>query len=202
MKSIYVKTEKQAISLIKKYGAWVLRRMPDFWDNKTVVLEAVKDDGFLLEIVSNRLKNDKEVVVSAILNFPRAILFASENLANNEKIRQLAFEVNGKSFIANKKAYKHFKLYDDKMLKETTHLKKDKALNKKNGKTILLDLEEETFDVEKTRKSLIYRKLKKLYDGSATSDEILCYEEYLKNRMLSKKVRMQKEPKTEQVKSI
>lgn len=184
MKNLFVKTEDKAIELIEKYGAWILRRMPNFWDNKRVVLVAVKKDGFLLEVVSRRLKKDKEIVYWSILTFPRAILFADEELYKDEELRDLAFKVNGKPFIVNAKAFNHFKIRDDKMIKETTRIVK-----KINGD------EELIFDENKIIKSLIYRKLHKLYKGQASLEDILKYENGLENRMFSKNVIYAKEHK-------
>jgi len=184
MKKIFVKTEDEAISLIDKYGAWILRRMPNFWNNKRVVLNAVKKDGFLLEVASSSLKKDIEIVYWSILTFPRAILFADEQLSKNQTLRKLAFKINGKPFIANKKAFNHFKIHDDKMIKGTTRIVK-----KINGD------EELIFDENKIIKSLIYRKLHKLYKGQASLEDILKYENGLENRMFSKNVIYAKEHK-------
>jgi len=194
MKDLCVKTEDKAIKLINKYGAWVLRRMPNFWDNKKVVLCAVEKDGYLLEIVSNRLQNEKDVVIKAIMSFPRAILFAGDKLASDEKIRELAFKINGKPFIADKKAFKHFKFHDDILIKKTTKVVRNKKSIVRSDSYYFYD-EELIFNEEQIKKSLIYRKLHKLYSGKASLEEILTIEEGLKNRMFSPAVRLKKEPK-------
>ena len=49
-------------------------------NNKEIVLEAVKQNGLALEYASDRLKNNEEIVVTAIKQYESALQFASYRL--------------------------------------------------------------------------------------------------------------------------
>lgn len=52
---------------LDRYGI-ALKHCPDFYDDREIVLEAVKMDGVALELASERLRGDKEIVLTAIRN--------------------------------------------------------------------------------------------------------------------------------------
>lgn len=53
---------------------------PDILDNKDLMLQAVQINGYNLEFVSQRLKDDEDIVRTAIANQPKAIWKASRRL--------------------------------------------------------------------------------------------------------------------------
>lgn len=55
-------------------------------DDKDIVIEAVKNDWNAIEYASDRLKDDEDVVIEAIKNDWNAIKYSSERLKNNKKI--------------------------------------------------------------------------------------------------------------------
>ena len=64
------------------------------WDNKEVVLTAVKKDGKALEYASDKLKDDKEVVLTAVTQGGWALQFASKNLKNDKEVVLTAVKDN------------------------------------------------------------------------------------------------------------
>ena len=54
--------------------------------NREYVLNAVKEDGKLLEFADDNFKEDKEVVFEAVKNNPEALEFASETLKGDRDI--------------------------------------------------------------------------------------------------------------------
>ena len=62
---------------------------------KELVLQAIKQDKYVLEYVSNELKNNEEVVLKAIKRNGLALQYASKNLKNNKKIVSEAVQQNG-----------------------------------------------------------------------------------------------------------
>ena len=54
------------------------------------MLQAVKQDGFLLEFASNELKDDKEVVLEATKQNPCVIYYASEELKEDKEIEWIS----------------------------------------------------------------------------------------------------------------
>ena len=69
---------------VQRYGYSLEYASPEFRDNKEVVLEAVKNKGDILYLLSDRLCDDEEVVLEAI-NEGISILYASPRLRNNKK---------------------------------------------------------------------------------------------------------------------
>ena len=66
------------------------------WDNKEVVLTAVKEDGKALEYASDKLKDDKEVVLTAVKEDGWALQFASEGLKNDKEVVLTAVQKTGR----------------------------------------------------------------------------------------------------------
>ena len=65
------------------------------WDNKEVVLTAVKEDGRALKYASERLKDDKEFILKAVKQDGRALEFASKNLKNDKEVVLTAVKDHG-----------------------------------------------------------------------------------------------------------
>ena len=55
-------------------------------NNKEYILNAVKQNGSLLDFASDDIKNDKEVVLEAIKNNPESLEFASEKLKGDRDV--------------------------------------------------------------------------------------------------------------------
>lgn len=83
---IAVKTRKIKIAFntALQYASLRLR------DNKEVVLEAVKTNGFALQYASLRLRDDLEVVLAAVDNYGQALQWASEKLRKDEFVAKMA----------------------------------------------------------------------------------------------------------------
>ncbi len=64
------------------------------WNNKNVVLEAVKQNGLALQFASEKLQDDKNVVLEAVKQYGRALRFASENLRDDKDIVMTAVQQN------------------------------------------------------------------------------------------------------------
>jgi hypothetical protein len=64
-------------------------------NNKNIVIKLLKENGLVLEWVSDRLKDDEEVVLEAIKQNCLAIKFASYSVRNNKKIAMIAIKKNG-----------------------------------------------------------------------------------------------------------
>jgi CxxC motif-containing protein len=66
-------------------------------NDKEVVLEAVKQNGYSLEYASEELKNNKEVVLEAVKQNGYSLHYASEELKNNKEVVLEAIKQNGNS---------------------------------------------------------------------------------------------------------
>ena len=64
-------------------------------DNKELILEAVRDNGFSLEYASDQLKNDREVVETAVKQNGDALKYASDQLKNDREVVETAVKQNG-----------------------------------------------------------------------------------------------------------
>ena len=66
--------------------------MPDNYiiTDREELLEAVRNDGLVLEYASDTLKADREVVLEAVRNFGSTLKFASEELQNDPELKKLA----------------------------------------------------------------------------------------------------------------
>jgi hypothetical protein len=62
-------------------------------NNKEVVMEVVKKDGYFLKYASDNMKNDKEVVLEAVMQDINALQFASDELKNNKEFMLLIDEI-------------------------------------------------------------------------------------------------------------
>lgn len=56
------------------------------YNNREYVLNAVSNQGNLLEFASEELKNDKEIVLAAIENNPEALEFVSDKLKEDKDV--------------------------------------------------------------------------------------------------------------------
>jgi len=80
---------KSALAKLKKEG-YLLREMPQYMDDKEMVLAAVKDYGLALKQASPALQADRQVVMAAVKNNGMAIDFASPALKGDKDIRKAA----------------------------------------------------------------------------------------------------------------
>lgn len=83
----------EAIKCKAEAFVWASNRLKN---DKEFVLSAVREDGLILELVPIRLKKDPQVVHAALRNTINAIVFASEDLQNDEETINLV--VNDKVF--------------------------------------------------------------------------------------------------------
>ena len=67
-------------------------------DNKEIILEAVKINGWALKYASPRLKDNKEVVMEAIKNDEFAVMFASDRLKNDRDIANECLSRDGMTY--------------------------------------------------------------------------------------------------------
>lgn len=91
-------TTKQEIIELIKNDKKSLIHFPEYQDNKEVVLEAVKKNGWNLDYASERLKADKEVVLEAIKQNGFTLYCAADNLKDNEQMVLEATKQSGKNF--------------------------------------------------------------------------------------------------------
>jgi hypothetical protein len=80
---------KSALAKLKKEG-YLLRNMPEYMNDKELVLAAVKDYGLSLKQASPALQADKEIVMAAVKNNGMAIDFASPVLKKDKAIIKAA----------------------------------------------------------------------------------------------------------------
>jgi hypothetical protein len=67
-------------------------------NNKKVILEAVKLDGYALRNASAFLRNDRDVVMAAVCNKGLSLLFSSSVLQNDKEVVLAAVNNNYSSF--------------------------------------------------------------------------------------------------------
>ena len=65
------------------------------WDNKELVLTAVRQGGWALEYASDQLKDDKEVVLSAMDTYKYALQYASDQLKDDKDFVLTAVKDHG-----------------------------------------------------------------------------------------------------------
>ena len=70
----------------KENLAILLQDGSDNRNNKSFVLEVLKQYGILLGYASDELRNDKEVVLAAVQNDCDALKYASEELKNDKEV--------------------------------------------------------------------------------------------------------------------
>lgn len=107
----------KALATLTKEG-YKLRDMPQYMDDKDLVLAAVKDYGLSLKHASPELQNNRQVVMAAVKNNGMAIDFASPVLKTDKAIIKAA------------KAQE--KALDDKMKKQYPMKSKSKGGTRKN----------------------------------------------------------------------
>ena len=83
--------EEIALAFVKKKGE-SLEYLPEFQNNKKIVLAAVKQDGWALNYASEELRKDKEVVLEAVRQWGYALRFASPELKEDEEIILVSLE--------------------------------------------------------------------------------------------------------------
>lgn len=62
------------------------------WNNKQMVLEAVKQNGYALNLASDEFKNDKDVVLLAVKQSGWALELASDEFKNDRNDREVVLE--------------------------------------------------------------------------------------------------------------
>ena len=82
---------KSALAKLTKEG-YLLRDMPQYMDDKELVLAAVKDYGLSLKHASPALQADRQVVMAAVKNNGMAIDHASPTLKKDKAIMKAARE--------------------------------------------------------------------------------------------------------------
>ena len=92
-----IRNDKEiAIETIRLNGGFVLQYLSEELKNdRDVVMEALKKDSFALEYASEDLKKDKEIVKTAIEKRGLALWYASEELKNDRDIVLNAVKNNG-----------------------------------------------------------------------------------------------------------
>ena len=83
---MFIKFQK----IIKKY----LKKQENQKENKEFLLDAMKVDAFLLDYLSEKLKNDHEIVKAAVENNGLSLQFASTELKNNKALVLAAIQEN------------------------------------------------------------------------------------------------------------
>lgn len=63
-----------------------ITKIREKYNNREYVLKAVSEQGALLDLVDESLKDDKEVVLAAIENNPEALEFASDRLKSDREV--------------------------------------------------------------------------------------------------------------------
>ena len=175
-------TQKQAAAVTDKNDAILIvtnrpslfEKMPNWQDDKDVAMAAIKRFAFCIECVSDRLRDDEELVLLAMQQNPRLLMEASKRLSDSDKMRKIAFVAYGSAFIVDKLAWKEFERLDSKLRRDTTEYKEQP-----DGEII------EVFNEKKMDNNSFYRLFKKFYhhvpSDPVTADDIRAYEEYLLN---------------------
>jgi CxxC motif-containing protein len=104
-------------------------------DDKAIVLTAVNQNGRSLEYASDRLKDNEEIVLSAVKRDGTALQYASERIKNDKEIVKKIIEIDPVSFIHVNK-----KVKDDKEIVLSV-LNKDLSLFKYVGNKLRGDIE-------------------------------------------------------------
>ena len=85
----------QILELIKKDNM-ILELVPDeFKNNREIVLEAVRHSGGELKFASEQLRDDEEIVLAAIEKYGRALEYASPRLKEKRELIMQAVKSNG-----------------------------------------------------------------------------------------------------------
>lgn len=105
--------KEDEIKATLKNSPFVLELLSDVYKNdKEIVLEAVKANGDALQFASKELKGDKDVVLAAITSYPRSLMYAHKRFRDNDKVRTYAFRLYGGVFIVDPIAWEEFKYRD------------------------------------------------------------------------------------------
>lgn len=165
-------TRAEALLFITKNPRWLCQLSEKFRDDDEIVGIAVAATGHSLSFASKRLRSDREMVKLAIKTNARALSYACEELRNDPDMRTYAFIRAGKPFIVDPIAMEVFSVLDLKMINSTVKTDRDgNIVCDQNGLTV--------YDEQKMHANPFYKRFKKFYDGQATAADILEYEKIL-----------------------
>ena len=85
--------KKEALEFIINGSLYIVPK--EFYKDKSIVLEAVKQYGFALEYADESLKKDKSIVLEAVKQNGDALQFADESLKKDRSIVLEAVKQNG-----------------------------------------------------------------------------------------------------------
>lgn len=91
---IFVKDKEFFIEFLKTNG-YLLKDVPEFQQDKEVVLHAVQKDGQSLQYASKKLQEDKEVVLNAVQRDGLSLQYASPELQADKEVVLHAVKENG-----------------------------------------------------------------------------------------------------------
>jgi hypothetical protein len=78
---------KQSLIVDLEQDGELLRKLPsEFQDDRDIVLAAVRQYGYALQITSETLQDNHVIVLAAVSNYGWALEFASTNLQNDPEI--------------------------------------------------------------------------------------------------------------------
>jgi hypothetical protein len=80
------KTKETAIKNLQKGKKFYGKNFDLFRDDEDVVLEAVKIDGFNLELAGDEIRINKKIVLEAVKQHGRSIMFASKELQDDNDV--------------------------------------------------------------------------------------------------------------------
>ena len=90
-------TKKEALEYVKKQG-YLLRYLSlELKDDYDVVLTALKENSFAIEHASERLKNNKELALLAVKEYGYPLEHVSERLKNDKEVVLAAVKANGRA---------------------------------------------------------------------------------------------------------
>lgn len=169
-KEIDFPTRQEAINYVLS-GVYAIANLSERWrDDKEVVLAAVRQYGYALEFASDRLKADTDVVIAAITKTPRSLMYAAKKLRDDRMMRQYAYYKAKCAFIVDPVAWKVFERLDEAMIRSTT------SCNPETGEIEFLN---------KYKDSYVYNNFNKIYWGTASLEEMMDMEKELIVRDLS-----------------
>ncbi len=82
--------KQMVLEAVKQEGLALLNASNELQNNKEVVLEAVKQEGMALEYASDELQNNKEIVIEAVKKDSLVLFFASERLQDDKDVLNTA----------------------------------------------------------------------------------------------------------------
>lgn len=94
-----INNNEHAITLLKCGNSFQMEEFIPFYNEKEVVLEAVKQDGHYLSRASDRLKNDKDVVLEALKNNPSSLNHASKKILNDKEFILKAVQWDNRAYM-------------------------------------------------------------------------------------------------------